>query len=46
MDFYDYEVRLKEAQLRLAERTRELAKAAENLNRAALSVGVTPRIKH
>jgi len=46
VDFSDQEERLRQAQERLTGRTRELAKAAENLNRAAMSVGFTPNIKH
>ena len=45
-DFADDEHRLKQAQTRLASHTRELARAAENLNRAALSVGFPPKVRH
>ena len=45
-DFSDQEERLKKAEARLAQGTVELAKAAENLNRAALSVIPSPKLKH
>lgn len=45
-DFTIQEERLKQAEARLARGTQELAKAAENLNRAALSVMPPPDLKH
>lgn len=45
-DFTIQEERLKQAEARLARGTQELAKAAENLNRAALSVMPPPELKH
>ena len=45
-DFADDEHRLKQAQTRLASHTKELARAAENLNRAALSVGFPTKVRH
>lgn len=46
IDFSDQEERLRQAKERLANHTRELARAAENLNRAAMSVGFSPKLKH
>lgn len=45
-DFSGQEERLRQAEARLARGTQELAKAAENLNRAALSVMPPPELKH
>lgn len=45
-DFSGQEERLRQAEARLARGTVELAKAAENLNRAALSVMPAPELKH
>jgi len=45
-DFSEQENRLKKAEARLTQGTVELAKAAENLNRAALSVIPSPKLKH
>jgi hypothetical protein len=40
IDFTEREARLKEAQNRVIDATKELVKASENLNNAALNVGV------
>jgi len=45
-DFSGQEERLRQAEARLARGTVELAKAAENLNRAALSVMPATDVKH
>jgi len=45
-DFSDQEERLRKAEAHLAQGTIELVKAAENLNRAAMSVIPPPKFKH
>lgn len=45
-DFSDQEEKLRAAEARLTRGTVELAKAAENLNRAALSVMPPGKVKH
>jgi hypothetical protein len=45
-DFSDQEERLRQAEARLTRGTVELAKAAENLNRAALSVMPSNEVRH
>jgi len=42
IDFSEQEKKLAEAQQRLSNKTQELVKAAENLNRAALAAGFDP----
>lgn len=46
VDFTEQEERLRRAEARLVAGTRALARAAENLNRAALSVDLDPEVKH
>ena len=46
MDFTEQEERLRLANERLKASTRELARVAQNLNRAAMSVDIVPAFKH
>lgn len=46
VDFTEPEKRLQEAQTRLADRTQELVRAAENLNRAAMAAGFPKGVVH
>jgi len=46
MDFTEQEERLRLANERLKASTRELARAAQNLNRVAMSVDIVPAFKH
>lgn len=45
-DFTEQKEKCEQAQRELARSTYELARAAENLNRAALSAGYAPHLKH
>lgn len=46
VDFTEREERLRLAQARLTASTQELARAAQNLNRAAMSADIVPAAKH
>lgn len=46
VDFTEREIALREAKARLAAHTQELVRAAENLNRAALSAGFSKGAVH
>jgi hypothetical protein len=46
VDFSGQEEELRQAHIRLARNTQELARASENLNRAALNAAPTSKLQH